>query len=62
MFRKLSSKEHEEMRELCGSLRQHEARTGIRKLMQNYQDTAVELAEHDAAMDARLGAGMVREP
>jgi hypothetical protein len=55
MFRKLTDVEHAAVRcyladpELTGYMVH-----GLKKLMQNYQDTATELAEHEAALDARL--------
>lgn len=55
MFRKLTDAEHAAVRcylgdpELTGY-----TVAAVRKLMQNYQDIATELAEHEALLEARF--------
>jgi hypothetical protein len=55
MFRRLTDAEHAAVRcylgdpELTGY-----TVAAVRKLMQNYQDTSTELAEHEATLEARL--------
>lgn len=56
MFRILTEAERAAIRYLLTYERDESSYTyrAVDKLMQNYQDTATELAEHEAALDARI--------